>query len=149
MAASVPADAAAAFAQYDRNSSGAIEVDELKALLRDLGLLQGKGLDEVHTFVAQQFAMADRKSRDNKLDEAEFSAYFAKVRVKLAHCASCYLFLRAKQLETPSSPPTLPRCAWTSMAARAWRSWLSQLDEAEFSAHFAKVHVCCCVCVPG
>lgn len=26
-----------------------------------------------------QFAMADRKSRDNKLDEAEFSAYFAKV----------------------------------------------------------------------
>lgn len=36
MAASVPADAAAAFAQYDRNSSGAIEVDELKALLREL-----------------------------------------------------------------------------------------------------------------
>ena len=35
MAASVPADAAEAFAQYDRNSSGAIEVDELKALLRE------------------------------------------------------------------------------------------------------------------
>ncbi|KAI7843588.1 hypothetical protein COHA_002830 [Chlorella ohadii] len=79
MAASVPADAAEAFAQYDRNSSGAIEVDELKALLRDLGLLQGKGPDEAHAFVAQQFALADRKSRDNKLDEAEFAAYFAKV----------------------------------------------------------------------
>lgn len=104
-AQAAPADAAAAFAQYDRNSSGAIEVDELKALLRerccsavcagtacfpllafqrnlaaagisrmhalawsdarqlspcshppagDLGLLQGKGPDEAHAFVAQQ-----------------------------------------------------------------------------------------------
>lgn len=124
--AAAPQDAAAAFAQYDRNGSGAIEVDELKvggaeyrllcacsyrrthapsdagpcpctppaslpslplsralprapqALLRDLGLLEGRGAADARAFVAAQFAQADRKSRDNALDPAEFAAYYAK-----------------------------------------------------------------------
>lgn len=42
--------------------------------------------DNVVWCCGPQFALADRKTRDNKLDEAEFAAYFAKVRSRvLAH----------------------------------------------------------------
>jgi hypothetical protein len=78
-AADPSAAALAAFQQYDRNGSGAIEVEELRALARDLGLLQGRSPAEAAAWVAQQFALADRKTRDNRLDFAEFSRFHSKV----------------------------------------------------------------------
>lgn len=65
-------DVQAVFERYDRNHSGAIEVEELRALLADLGL---KTSD---SFVVAQFAAADA-DRDSKLSLEEFVAYYAKV----------------------------------------------------------------------
>ena len=83
-AATDPSAAAlAAFQQYDRNGSGALEVEELRALARDLGLLQGRSPAEAAAWVAQQFALADRKTMDNRLDFAEFSRFYSKVGARV------------------------------------------------------------------
>lgn len=51
---------------------------QLRKLLADLGKLQGRSPDAAATFVAQQFALADRRSRDGRLDSEEFRRYYAK-----------------------------------------------------------------------
>ncbi|PSC71858.1 flagellar associated [Micractinium conductrix] len=71
--------AAEAFARYDRNRTGKIEVEELRALLADLGLLAGRCAADTASFVVQQFALADKMTKDGGLDMAEFGAYYAKV----------------------------------------------------------------------
>lgn len=53
---------------------------QLRRLLADLGVLQGRSPDAAATFVAQQFALADRRSRDGRLDWEEFRRYYDKVR---------------------------------------------------------------------
>lgn len=55
---SVPPDALAAFRKYDRNKSGGITVEELRALLADMGLLEGLAPQEAAAWVVAQFAMA-------------------------------------------------------------------------------------------
>ena len=67
------------FERYDRNKSGALEVEELRTLLADMGLLTNKTLAEVDSFVVQQFAAADA-DKDSKLNLEEFTAYYGKVR---------------------------------------------------------------------
>ncbi|KAF6258199.1 p25-alpha-domain-containing protein [Scenedesmus sp. NREL 46B-D3] len=47
------------FKWYDRNKSGAIEQDELQAVLSDLGMLEGKGAGEVALFTANHMRVAD------------------------------------------------------------------------------------------
>ncbi len=66
------------FERYDKNRSGAIEVEELRGLLADMGLLTNKSLVEVDSFVVQQFVAADA-DKDSKLSFDEFTAYYAKV----------------------------------------------------------------------
>ncbi|GAB4814005.1 hypothetical protein N2152v2_001051 [Parachlorella kessleri] len=66
------------FERYDRNKSGALEVEELRTLLADMGLLTNKTLAEVDSFVVQQFAAADA-DKDSKLNLEEFTAYYGKV----------------------------------------------------------------------
>lgn len=56
--ASEPAAALAAFARYDRDSSGYITIDELKAVVKDLGLLKGMAPHEAAAWVVSQFALA-------------------------------------------------------------------------------------------
>jgi hypothetical protein len=83
------------FERYDRNKTGAIEIEELRALLGDMGLLANKTLNEADSFVVQQFAAADA-DKDSKLEFEEFAAYYGKVAtgmpctLMLPHCpAGC------------------------------------------------------------
>ncbi|KAL4440442.1 hypothetical protein ABPG75_003443 [Micractinium tetrahymenae] len=74
-----PPSAEAAYASYARNTSAGMRVEELKTLLSDLGLLQGRPAAEAAAFVAAQFAAADRRTKDGRLDAQEFAAYYSKV----------------------------------------------------------------------
>jgi hypothetical protein len=56
-------DAQAAFSKYDRNRSGGITVEELRALLKDMGLLEGMAPQEAASWVVAQFAMAGAACR--------------------------------------------------------------------------------------
>lgn len=47
------------FKWYDRNKSGAIEEDELQAVLADLGMLEGKGAGEAALFTSNHMRVAD------------------------------------------------------------------------------------------
>lgn len=67
-----------AFRKYDKNRSGAIEIDELKALMTDLGLLKGKSSAQIRECVVAAFASADT-DRDNALNLEEFSVYYQRV----------------------------------------------------------------------
>lgn len=67
-----------AFRKYDKNRSGAIEIDELKALMADLGLLSGKSAAQIRECVVATFALAD-SDRDNALNMEEFSIYYQRV----------------------------------------------------------------------
>ncbi|KAI3431389.1 hypothetical protein D9Q98_004443 [Chlorella vulgaris] len=71
--------AAAAFSSYDRNGNGFISIDELKALLTDLGMLKGMSPSAAAAFVVSQFAMADSKTKDGKLDPQEFNRLYLKL----------------------------------------------------------------------
>ncbi|KAL4856362.1 Tubulin polymerization-promoting protein family member 2 [Chlorella vulgaris] len=73
------AAAAAAFSSYDRNGNGFISIDELKALLTDLGMLKGMSPPAAAAFVVSQFAMADSKTKDGKLDPQEFNRLYLKL----------------------------------------------------------------------
>jgi Ca2+-binding EF-hand superfamily protein len=67
-----------AFRKYDKNRSGAIEIDELKVLMADLGLLNGKSAAQIRECVVATFALADA-DRDNALNMEEFAGYYRRV----------------------------------------------------------------------
>lgn len=75
-------DAAAAFAKYDRSGAGYVTVEGMRALLKDVGLLEGRGAADATAFVVQQFALASRKSRDDRLSFDEFSKFYAKASIR-------------------------------------------------------------------
>lgn len=70
----------AAWAKYAREAEGWLGVEGMRALLRDLGLLEGRSAADATDFVVRQFALASRTKGD-KLSRAEFDKYYAKVRV--------------------------------------------------------------------
>lgn len=75
------------FEKYDKNNSGAIEVEELRTMLSDMGLLKNKTLAEMDSFVVQQFASAD-SDKDSKLNYQEFSSYYSKVSSDVSNVAT-------------------------------------------------------------
>ncbi|KAH7624796.1 hypothetical protein Ndes2526B_g00163 [Nannochloris sp. 'desiccata'] len=63
------------FKQYDKNKTGAIEIDELRDFMAHLGLLNGRSPAESNAIVVSAFANADG-DKDNALNLEEFTSYY-------------------------------------------------------------------------
>lgn len=76
-------EARTVFNSYDRNRSGALEIEELQSCLEDLGLMENKTLTEQDALLAQHFAAADA-DRDGRVTFDEFAAYLPAVSTNKA-----------------------------------------------------------------
>ena len=65
------------FVKYDKNRTGAIEIDELRDVMSDLGLLGGRSNAEKASVVVAAFTAADT-DRDNALSLEEFTAFYLR-----------------------------------------------------------------------
>lgn len=70
--------------RYDKDESGAIEADEFRPVLEDLGLLEGKKPAEADAFVATNFKMAD-KSNAGSLGFEDFMNFYDTLTTSQAH----------------------------------------------------------------
>jgi hypothetical protein len=68
--------------RYDEGNKGFLDLDDLKRVLHDLGMLEGHR-DKDH-YVASQLAMAS-KSAPNTLSPSEFSSYYSSLVFAGAH----------------------------------------------------------------
>ena len=71
-------DVRGVFARYDGDGDGRLRATELKALLRDVGLVTPFDTDEDEAFLRRQFAAADRDG-DGAVAYEEFAVYLRSV----------------------------------------------------------------------
>ncbi|KAL3156386.1 hypothetical protein ABBQ38_000700 [Trebouxia sp. C0009 RCD-2024] len=109
---------------YDRNRSGALELEELHAVLADLGIMDGVKQTEVDSYVAQQFRQADTDG-DGQVTFEDFSEYYQAMSISRAR-----LELRSTMgMEAERSL----RKVFVSFASFAVRVPVEDLDGAKFS----------------
>lgn len=113
-----------AFIQYDKNRSGALEYEELQAVIADLGMLDSIKQTDLDAFVQHQFRQADADG-DGKVTLPEFHEYYQSVAVSRAR-----LELRA-QLGLPAEKDL--RRVFVSFASFGARQALEDMDGAKFS----------------
>ncbi|KAL3132079.1 hypothetical protein ABBQ32_008689 [Trebouxia sp. C0010 RCD-2024] len=117
-------DHQAIFQAYDRNRSGALELEELHAVLADLGIMDGVKQTEVDSYVAQQFRQADTDG-DGQVTFEDFSEYYQAMSISRAR-----LELRSTMgMEAERSL----RKVFVSFASFAVRVPVEDLDGAKFS----------------
>eukprot|EP00891_Asterochloris_glomerata_P003875 jgi/Astpho2/3875/Aster-04386 len=112
------------FTPYDKNRSGALEYEELQAVISDLGMLDSIKQTDLDAFVQHQFRQADADG-DGKVTLPEFHEYYQSVAVSRAR-----LELRA-QLGLPAEKDL--RRVFVSFASFGARQALEDMDGAKFS----------------
>ncbi|DBA71896.1 TPA: hypothetical protein ACH3X2_010942 [Trebouxia sp. C0005] len=109
---------------YDKNKSGALEFEELHAVLADLGIMDGIKQTEVDSFVSQQFRQADT-DRDGQVTFEDFCEYYQAMSLSRAR-------LELRSTMGMEAERTL-RKIFTSFASFAVRVPVDDLDGAKFS----------------
>ncbi|KAK9820323.1 hypothetical protein WJX72_008971 [[Myrmecia] bisecta] len=112
------------FNTYDKNKSGALELEELRDCLADLGMLDGVKQTELDSVVAQQFMSADLDG-DSKISFEEFCQFYQQVSLSKARND-----LRAKLGMTAEKDLKKMFCSFASFGVR---QHLEEMDGARFS----------------
>lgn len=117
-------DHQAIFQAYDKNKSGALEFEELHAVLADLGIMDGIKQTEVDSFVSQQFRQADTDG-DGQVTFEDFCEYYQAMSLSRAR-------LELRSTMGMEAERAL-RKIFTSFASFAVRVPIDDLDGAKFS----------------
>ncbi|KAL0023967.1 hypothetical protein WJX77_004039 [Trebouxia sp. C0004] len=117
-------DHQAIFQAYDKNKSGALEFEELHAVLSDLGIMDGIKQTEVDAFVSQQFRQADTDG-DGQVTFEDFGEYYQAMSLSRAR-------LELRSTMGMEAERAL-RKIFTSFASFAVRVPIDDLDGAKFS----------------